>query len=331
MNESIESLKTEVASLKQKIKDLQHSRSQMRLVISSTGVGIWDWNVQTGETEFNDRWAYIIGYSLAELAPVSIQTWLTHAHPDDLKESERLLKEHWSGKSDYYIFESRMKHKDGHWVWVLDTGKVIVWESEGVPNRMIGTSLDITERKQLLAELSTANLELETLSLTDPLTLIPNRRAYDQHLLRETANARRSGDHLSILMIDIDNFKSFNDNYGHHKGDIALARVAQAISTSLPRATDFVARYGGEEFVVILAQTDKQGAINVANHILAEIVKQEIKHDYSKVSEVLTVSIGIYSTCNDYEELIERADEALYLAKANGKNRFEVYDPSSAA
>lgn len=106
--------------------------------------------------------------------------------------------------------------------------------------------------------------------MTDPLTLIPNRREYDQHLLRETANARRSGDHLSILMLDINCFKSFNDNYGHHKGGIALARIA----TSLPRATDFVARFGGEEFVVILPQTDKQGAINVANHILAAVVKK---------------------------------------------------------
>jgi len=125
------------------------SREQLQLVIKSTGVGIWDWHVQTGETVFNERWADIIGYTLDELAPVSIKTWETCAHPDDLEESGRRLQEHWQGLTDYYIFESRMKHKDGSWVWVYDTGKVIEWTEDGKPSRMIGTHLDITEQKNL--------------------------------------------------------------------------------------------------------------------------------------------------------------------------------------
>jgi PAS domain S-box-containing protein len=161
MGDSIESLREKIALLENEVARLYIDKTQQDLVISSTGVGIWDWQVQTGQTQFNERWADIIGYHLDELQPVSIHTWLDHAHPDDLPESERLLKEHWAGKSDYYIFESRMRHKQGHWVWVLDTGQVIEWESEGVPKRMIGTHLDVTDKHRLMAELSSSQLRMQ--------------------------------------------------------------------------------------------------------------------------------------------------------------------------
>ena len=153
MAETIESLKTQINSLKLKIAEIESCEKYGELVIQSTGLGIWDWEVQTGAASFNERWANIIGYRLEELYPVSIDTWTEYAHPDDLKESERLLKECWAGETDYYIFESRMKHKNGSWVWVYDTGRVIEWESDGVPKRMIGTHIDIDDRKQLEKEL----------------------------------------------------------------------------------------------------------------------------------------------------------------------------------
>ena len=116
-------------------------------IVRSTNVGTWEWNVKTGETVFNERWAEIVGYTLAELEPVSIETWLRLAHPDDLKESGRLLQAHFAGKKDYYSCESRMLHKNGFWVWVYDSGQVIERDEKGTPVKMFGTHTDITERK----------------------------------------------------------------------------------------------------------------------------------------------------------------------------------------
>jgi len=121
---------------------------RLEQIMHGTNVGTWEWNVQTGDTIFNERWASLIGYTIEELQPISIKTWLRFAHPDDLPESERLLREHFEGKQEYYEYESRMRHKDGHWIWVLDRGKVISRTPDGKPLMMMGTHQDITERKQ---------------------------------------------------------------------------------------------------------------------------------------------------------------------------------------
>jgi diguanylate cyclase (GGDEF)-like protein/PAS domain S-box-containing protein len=325
MIDTIKSLKSEIEALKSQISVIKNNEKQLELVIKSTGVGIWDWYVQTGKTVFNERWANIIGYTLDELSPISIDTWMKYAHPDDLEESDRLLKKHWAGKTEYYIYESRMKHRNGHFVWVYDTGQVIEWESNGVPKRMIGTHLDITDKKEFMAKLDEANRQLKELSYIDSLTKIPNRRAYEEKLDSEIAAAKRSNKPLSLLMIDIDNFKEFNDNYGHEKGDDALFKVAQAIRNALLRKTDFVARYGGEEMVAILPCTSIDGAALIAKNVLQRVINESIEHSCSKFNGILTVSIGVSSSDTMFEQLFEHADTALYEAKDNGRNRYVLY------
>ncbi|WPL17177.1 Signal transduction histidine-protein kinase BarA [Thiorhodovibrio winogradskyi] len=131
-------------------RTLQHERQRLAGILEGTRVGTWEWQVQTGEVVFNERWAEIIGYRLEELAPLSIDTWMRLAHPDDLAASERLLQAHFRGELDFYELESRMRHKDGHWVWVLDRGRVFAWSDDQPPRPllMLGTHQDITERKQ---------------------------------------------------------------------------------------------------------------------------------------------------------------------------------------
>jgi len=123
-----------------------------QLMVESTAVGFWDWNIKTGETVFSERWAEIIGYTLEELEPVNIETWLKHCHPDDLVVSGAKLEEYWQGKTTLYACEARMRHKNGRWVWVYDTGRVVEWDEDGSPLRMIGTHLDINEHKKVQAE-----------------------------------------------------------------------------------------------------------------------------------------------------------------------------------
>ncbi|HQL32518.1 MAG TPA: sensor domain-containing diguanylate cyclase [Treponemataceae bacterium] len=129
--------------------ELTTEQKRLENVIEGTRLGTWEWNIRTGETVFNERWAEMIGYTLEELSPVSIKTWSLLSHPDDLAESDRLLEEHFSGTSEFYEFEGRMKHKDGRWIWVYDRGKVIERDSEGCPVKMYGTHADITEQKKM--------------------------------------------------------------------------------------------------------------------------------------------------------------------------------------
>jgi len=133
--------------------ELKEERMRLDSIIQGTNVGTWEWNVQTGKTVFNERWANIIGYSLEELSPVSIETWIKYVHPDDLAGSNVLLQRHFNGELAYYECESRMKHKNGQWIWVLDRGSVAGWDADGRPQMMYGTHQDITKRKQVEEEL----------------------------------------------------------------------------------------------------------------------------------------------------------------------------------
>lgn len=125
--------------------DLEQSNKRLEAVITGSNAGTWEWNMQTGETIYNERWAEIIGYSLAELAPDTIQTWVNFAHPDDLQVSDQKINDYLLGKTDIYNCQARMKHKDGHWVWVEDRGKITEWDELHKPLKMSGTHTDITE------------------------------------------------------------------------------------------------------------------------------------------------------------------------------------------
>ena len=130
------------------IKDeLIKERNRLSAILDGTNIGTWEWNVQTGETSFNARWAEMIGYSHEEMLPASIEIWERYTHPDDLRIAELELEKHFRKESERYECEIRMKHKAGHWVWVLDRGKVASWTAAGQPEWMYGTHQEITERK----------------------------------------------------------------------------------------------------------------------------------------------------------------------------------------
>jgi len=143
---------------------LREKQQRLAYIIEGTNAGTWEWNIQTGETIFNERWADILGYTLAEISPVSIETWAKFAHPDDFKKSGELLARHFSGELDNYAIEVRMRHKDGRWVWVLDRGKVSSWTKEGKPLLMQGTHQDITERRRAEEALKESYNYLEKLN-----------------------------------------------------------------------------------------------------------------------------------------------------------------------
>jgi len=172
---------------------------------------------------------------------------------------------------------------------------------------------------------------LSQLSFLDGLTRISNRRAFDEHLNREWRRAIRAKSTLSMLLMDIDYFKYYNDNYGHIAGDDCLKKVAAELIQIHKRPCDLFARYGGEEFASILTDTDLTGAIHVASDIITAISDLKIPHEYSPVADFVSLSIGIASVNPDsgmtYDQLIHEADNLLYQAKKNGRNRMEYKRP----
>lgn len=146
---SIISVTTDITELNRLRQEEQEQRIRLENIISSTNTGTWEWNILTGETLYNSRWAEMIGYTLEELSPISMRTWEHLTHPEDFDRSQRLLEQHFSGETPYYIAQIRMRHKKGHWVWIQDRGRVIEWTPEGSPARMFGTHTDISDQKEL--------------------------------------------------------------------------------------------------------------------------------------------------------------------------------------
>ncbi len=167
--------------------------------------------------------------------------------------------------------------------------------------------------------------ELVRLARTDGLTSLYNRRTFDDLLQREWRRLARTGEPLAVLMMDVDHFKLYNDNYGHGGGDVCLQRVARAAIGALQRPADVVARYGGEEFVALLPETKFEGAMAVAEAIRAAVASLEIPHTASKTAPYVTVSVGAACTIplpdKDPASLLELADQQLYAAKSEGRNR----------
>ena len=183
----------------------------------------------------------------------------------------------------------------------------------------------IIEMRDTLSQL---NDKLEKLSQTDSLTQVYNRRAFDDIAQKQWRVATRRHSSISVLMLDVDHFKLYNDHYGHPAGDSCLVQVSAAIKSSLLRPEDTLGRYGGEEFIVILPETDRQGAERVASTIRRNIEELRIEHNNSSTADVVSISIG-GATCSNttgssLEGLIKQADQALYKSKQAGRNRVTV-------
>jgi PAS domain S-box-containing protein len=143
------------------LQALTRERERIGHILEGTNVGTWEWNVQTGEVHCNERWASMIGYTLQELSPLSLQTWRAHSHQHDFKRSTQRVRQHFLGQLDYYECEMRMRHRNGHWVWVLERGRVSSWTADGRPATMAGTQMDISTRKQAEEQLRASKAFLE--------------------------------------------------------------------------------------------------------------------------------------------------------------------------
>ncbi len=184
---------------------------------------------------------------------------------------------------------------------------------------------EMDSSKKIARQLEEANMKLQLLSSMDALTGIANRRQFNQSLDKEWRRSLRDNKPLSLIMIDIDCFKLYNDNYGHQAGDDCLKQVASVLNAQARRPGDLVARYGGEEFVIILPDTNAESAILYANRVHTAIDTLHIPHEYSKTAKHITISMGLATVITNSnmtpENLIKLSDDALYQSKQEGRNR----------
>lgn len=187
---------------------------------------------------------------------------------------------------------------------------------------------EINQYRQAQMAFQKVKQELEILATIDSLTQIPNRHCFDQYLNQEWSRLIREQAPISLLICDVDYFKNYNDAYGHQAGDNCLRTIAQTLKNAVKRPADLVARYGGDEFTVILPNTNLFGAVKIAEKMLLDVVRLRISHPSSDNSQLVTLSIGVASQIpvrgQSVETLVSQADQALYQAKRDGKNRFVV-------
>ena len=250
------------------------------------------------------------------------EDWAARLHPEDRAwVVDYCVAQSRSGtdhEADY-----RALNSDGEYVWIRDVVHVVRKEN-GEVDSLIGFMFDISERKKTEEKLITLQKELEELSFKDGLTGVANRRMFDTIMEVEWTNAQRSNQPLSLIMLDIDYFKQYNDRYGHIQGDDCLKRVARVLSSAATRSRDFFARFGGEEFVLVLPETDEQSARKVAERCRKLLFKEQIPHENSPASHVLTVSLGVGTMVPTRKDepmaFIDEVDRRLYQAKQKGRN-----------
>ena len=266
------------------------------------------------------------GYEVAELMRGSVRSrsipiiFVTAARI----EGEHLFKGCELGAVDYLLkpFEPQiLKRKIGIFLELHNQRQQLLKKTRELDAKIL-------ELEVLYKELEEKNEKLELLSSLDGLTGLFNRRYFDHNFVKEWKQAIRDKTPLSLLIVDIDYFKNYNDYYGHLEGDDCLRKVAQALYEALLRPTDIIARYGGEEFTAILPNTGSEGAAKVAQRMMEYVARLGISHKGSAVGEMVTVSIGasfIFPSAKlAGTSLLDSADKALYEVKERGRNAFRI-------
>lgn len=319
--------------------DLQRYKS----AVTACGDGVWDWDLKKNRIFLCTDWIKKLGYSEQEISR-DPEDWLSRIYHIDRKNLKNKLKKYLNRKSCSFDYEYRIYHKDGTLRWISIRG-FVRYNKKGQAVRICGLQTDITQRKTielqqrklleeyrfalasekvLMDELDRKNRELTELSITDGLTGLFNHRFLQDRFDFELKRVHRYGGNLSCLLIDIDHFKMINDTCGHQFGDIVLRQIAEIMRTQ-SREIDICGRYGGEEFLII-TNLKADDALKYATKLHTAIENHLFKNGQRSIK--VTVSIGIADYRSDIkfkQQLIERADNALYQAKKDGRNLIRIW------
>lgn len=322
------------------------NKDRLELALEAAGLDLWENDLVTGEVPRKALKTFAeLGYNEEETF-VYIDDMFSIVHPDDVPAIRAAINDHLTGATPQYRSEFRLRAKNGSWVWYANYGKIMTSSGVDHGKRFIGVTFNINDRKCQEDELRRINLKLaeqnellermnitlQSLSTSDPLTRLPNRRLLQERLQQALVSRMRTGQAGALLFIDIDNFKTLNDTLGHDKGDLLLQQVAQRLESCV-RESDTIARIGGDEFVVMLEHLSKIPLEAAAQtEAVGEKIRETLSHPYQLDSYEYLSSSSIGATLfNDdsqtVEELLKQTDIAMYQAKKTGGNTVRFFDP----
>ena len=285
---------------------------QWEYINESASLGLYDNNHEKNEVYYSNGYLQNLGHGPEEWSN-SPREWSQRIHPEDkskvLEEANKL----WDKEKNDIDINYRMRHKDGTYHWIRDQGKIVEWNPQGKPTRMIGTHQDISPSKQ--------NEEgLKLLANTDSLTGLVNRTTAFENMRRIKNLLRRTGTRSALLFCDLDNFKLINDTYSHRAGDEVLCAVAKRIQDCL-RTGDLAARIGGDELLVLLQGVQDEANAQGLAHKLREAVAKPIHTTGGLITTSMSIGLTLVRDEESVDELVDRADAAMYEAKRNGRNQ----------
>lgn len=247
--------------------------------------------------------------------------WLNYVHPDDKARVEQVWQSVMDGRTDLFNCQFRFRKADGSYRWLTNQGTVVYRLDGGQPWIYLGSDTDVTELKEIEAELRASQQKLEASLLMDAQLGIPNRRFLQQQSPRFFDLAQRHQQQVAVMVCDIDEFKNLNDHLGHLRADELLLAAAQTLQSTL-RSSDIIARFGGDEFVVVLLNTTPESVAQVADRMIERIEAIPIAEGDQKLSVSIGACCHIPQDQGDFWRFFEQADQALYRAKSSGRGRY---------
>ena len=303
----------DVTERKRAEEAMQKSRTRLTVTLEATQIGIWDWDIEHDHWHASPTYFTTLGYK-HEPGPSDRKIWMERVHPDDVIRVQHAIDAALALSSGPYEYEARMRHADGTYRWMSVRGKVVERDERGLPTRLLGVRIDITDHKN-------AEERIRRLAHFDALTGLPNRTLLNDRVGYAIGMAQRNDEPIAILVLGIDKFKNVNDTLGHRIGDELLMEVAKRIK-SLIREDDTIARIGGDEFILVSPGTDANRSAHIARELLQSLAEP---YRIAQLELVVTPSIGIAmypSDGKDFDALLKCADTAMHRAKDDGRNNY---------